>query len=290
MINITSYYVNPNNRVLTSNIKNIEIKDREAFNLKTSGSSLEKQNILGVTYEKGKVINAKNYTSKGVLSGKNSAKQVIEAMNQSADKGFEFWVEGDTFYLGNGMSCSTKELQTALGKNSAKELSVTDNKVVFDNNSYYKFTDKNGKEHSIASFAGALTAGVGTWDKEAADYANFWNCMARKDTTFISMEYSPDEVRSRLGQVGIAKGFFTISVGAKETTQYLSQGKKSVAVYSREQYDERYYNHIQSGNLTKGYNMGTVFKIGGKEYAVNGDGKVDVPYGVDIWDVEYPAE
>ena len=114
MINITSYYVNPNNRVLTSNIKNTEIKDREAFNLKTSGSSLEKQNILGVTYEKGKVINAKNYTSKGILSGKNSAKQVIEAMNQSADKGFEFWVEGDTFYLGNGMSCSTKELQTAV--------------------------------------------------------------------------------------------------------------------------------------------------------------------------------
>ena len=62
--------------------------------------------------------------------------------------------------------------------------------------------------------------------------------------------------------------------GRKETTQYLSQGKNSVAVYSREQYDERYYNHIQSGNLTKGYNMGTVFKIGGKEYAVNGDGIV----------------
>ena len=41
MINIKSYYVNPNNRVLTSNIKNTEIKDREAINLKTSGSSLE---------------------------------------------------------------------------------------------------------------------------------------------------------------------------------------------------------------------------------------------------------
>lgn len=31
MFNITSYYVNPNNRALTSNIKNTEIKDREAF-------------------------------------------------------------------------------------------------------------------------------------------------------------------------------------------------------------------------------------------------------------------
>lgn len=31
MFNITSYYINPNNRALTSNIKNTEIKDREAF-------------------------------------------------------------------------------------------------------------------------------------------------------------------------------------------------------------------------------------------------------------------
>ncbi len=30
---------------------------------------------------------------------KNSAKQVIEAMNQSADKGFEFWVEEIPFIL-----------------------------------------------------------------------------------------------------------------------------------------------------------------------------------------------
>ena len=51
---------------------------------------MEKQNIHGVTYEKGKVINAKNYTSKGILSGKNSAKQVIEAMNQSAIRALSF--------------------------------------------------------------------------------------------------------------------------------------------------------------------------------------------------------
>lgn len=50
--------------------------------------------------------------------------------------------------------------------------------------------------------------------------------MARKDTTFISMEYSPDEVRSRLGQVGIAKGFFTISVGGKKQHSICRRGKK----------------------------------------------------------------
>ncbi len=256
----------------------------------SSESNVKKQNVPGVRYDKGAVVNTKIYTSKGTLSGKNSAKQVVEAMNQSADKGFEFWTEGNTFYLGNGMSCSIQELQATLGKNSAKEMSVTDNKVVFDNNSYYKFTDKNGKEHSVVSLAGALTAGIGTWDQEAADYANFWNCMARKDTTFISMNYSQNEVRSRMKQAGMKTGFFTISVGGKETTQYLSQGRNSVAIYSREQYEERYYNHIQSGNLTKGYKVGSVFKIGSEEYIVNEDGKLDVPYGADIWDIQYPVE
>lgn len=257
---------------------------------RTTKNDLKKQNLPGVSYEKGTVINTKTYTSKGTLSGKNSAKQVIEAMEQSADKGFEFWTEGNTFCLGNGMSCSIKELQSALGKNSAKEMSVTDNQVIFDNNSYYKFTDKSGKEHSVVSFAGALTSGTGAWNQEISDYADFWNCMARKDTTFISMNYSPDEVRSRLKQVGIETGFFTISIGGKETTQYLSQGKNSAAVYSREQYEERYYNHIQSGNLTKGYQAGDIFKIGGKEYTVNADGRVDVPYGADIWDIQYPVK
>lgn len=272
--------------MLSLNRQNANMMGNQLF--RTTGNAMKNNNTLGVSYEKGTVINTKTYTSKGTLSGKNSAKQVIEAMEQSADKGFEFWTEGNTFYLGNGMSCSIKELQAALGKNSAKEMSVTDNQVIFDNNSYYKFTDKSGKEHSVVSFAGALTSGIGTWNQEAANYANFWNCMARKDTTFISMNYSPDEVRSRLKQAGIETGFFTISVGGKETTQYLSQGKNSAAVYSKEQYEERYYNHIQSGNLTKGYQAGDVFKIGGKEYTVNDDSKVNVPYGADIWDIQYP--
>ncbi len=278
--------INFHREMLSLNRQNANMMGNQLF--RTTGNAMKNNNTLGVSYEKGTVINTKTYTSKGTLSGKNSAKQVIEAMEQSADKGFEFWTEGNTFYLGNGMSCSIKELQAALGKNSAKEMSVTDNQVIFDNNSYYKFTDKSGKEHSVVSFAGALTSGIGTWNQEAANYANFWNCMARKDTTFISMNYSPDEVRSRLKQAGIETGFFTISVGGKETTQYLSQGKNSAAVYSKEQYEERYYNHIQSGNLTKGYQAGDVFKIGGKEYTVNDDSKVNVPYGADIWDIQYP--
>lgn len=249
---------------------------------------INKQNTFEVTYDKGIIINSKNYTSKGTLVGKNSAKEVIEAMNQSADKGFEFWVEGDTFHLGNGMSCSTKELQAALGKNSARELSVTDNRVTFDNNSYYKFTGGDGKEHSVVSLAGTLTAGGGAWDKEAGDYANFWNCMAQKDPTFISMSYSNEEIRSRLAEAGIQTGFFSVSVGGKEVTQFLSQGKNSVAVHSKAQYDN-YYNHITSESFLREFEVGHKFTIAGKEYTLGTDKKLDIAYGEDVFDFQTKA-
>ncbi len=38
----------------------------------------------------------------------------------------------------------------------------------------------------------------------------------------------------------------------------------------------------------KNYETGSVFKIDGKEYVLSADKKLDIPYGADIFDMEYP--
>jgi len=256
-------------------------------NASVSGS--KKKNTAAAIYEKGMTVDAGTYT-KGELSySKCSAEEVLEKINEIADDGYCYHIEGDTFYLGKtNMSCSVKELETAFGK--AKELTkAVDNHIVFENNSYYKFTDDSGKEHTVVSLGGALTPRSETYNAETADYVNFWNWVSSKNPTFMSLDYSPEEVRSRLAEAGVEPGFFTISVGGEETTQFLSKGKYSAAIYSKAQYDDRYYNAFVSGNITRKYYPGTVIKVDGKDYTVDENGKIDVPYGADLWDVEYPS-
>ena len=47
-------------------------------------------------------------------------------------------------------------------------------------------------------------------------------------------------------------------------------------------------NMRQNDIVFRDYEPGSVFKIGGKEYVLNEDRKLDIPYGADIYDIEYP--
>jgi hypothetical protein len=38
------------------------------------------------------------------------------------------------------------------------------------------------------------------------------------------------------------------------------------------------------------YEVGSIFKVGGKEYALNEQRKLDIPYGEDIFDIEFPKQ
>jgi len=44
-----------------------------------------------------------------------------------------------------------------------------------------------------------------------------------------------------------------------------------------------------SGNITNHYKTGAVIKIDGTDYTVDENGKIDVPYGVDIFDIKFPS-
>jgi len=121
------------------------------------------------------------------------------------------------------------------------------------------------------------------------DNYNFWMRLTQ-DPTFMGLTYSAEDIRNRLHSAGIQKGFFQVTVGEHTATQFLSEGKNTAAVYSKAYYDDQYYNYVKSGGICRDYESGDVFKIDGEEYTVNADRKLDVPYGVDIWNIEWPQK
>ena len=173
-------------------------------------------------------------------------------------------------------------------------ITVNDNKVTVSDsyrNDIKNISDKFWVEED-GTVRASMKASKGNrffaeYDKQVRDDLNFWIRMTF-DPTFLSMEYSPNDVRGRLADAGVKTGFFTVTIGDCSATQFLTQGKNAVAVYSKEQYDQRYNNHIMNGRISRNYKSGDVFTIAGKEYTVDNNGKLDVPYGEDIWDVEYP--
>lgn len=116
---------------------------------------------------------------------------------------------------------------------------------------------------------------------------NFWMRLTQ-NPTFMGLTYSAEDTRNRLHNAGIQKGFFQVTVGDHTATQFLSEGKNAAAVYSKAYYDDQYYNFVKSGEICRDYEPGAVFKIDGEEYAVSEDRRLDVPYGADIWNIEWP--
>lgn len=262
-----------------------------------------------VVYDKGSETSSKIYTSSGKLQGaktdtsktKYSGREILDEIDKyiSAGQfyaihynGKETWLQGmsigkNSEPVGGKKYFDPDELNAALGKDSKKTVSIRNNAISFDKYSYYEFTGKDGKEHTVLSLGGALSVGLlgnSSYDKEASDYVNFWNSLARENASGIYMKFSNEEIRSRLAEAGIENGFFTVSIGGRTVTHYLSQGENSSAVHSKEQYDNR-YNMITSGQFFKQFEIGQKVMIGGKEYVLGEDKKVDIEYGADIFDM-----
>jgi len=299
---------NPTSSGIYNSWKNASITNSQSLVTKLFGvkskqgaNAVLNLSIDGDTYTKGMSVTTtkSSSTSKGTTKANSNVEAVLEKFKKNAASGtgmdYEIREDEDLFILSTGdesISCSYKQLQKSLNYDNPKTMEVDGNTITFEDNSYYKFTDSSGKEHKVLSLCGKLLEGFGCdYDEEASEYMDFWNCMAREDPTYVPLNFSDTKVRNTLGDLGIQTGFYTINVGGRTQTQYLSQGKNAAAIYSKEQYDERYYYHIQSGNLTKNYVAGAVIKIGGVEYTVDENGKIpSVPYGADIWDIEYPGK
>lgn len=164
---------------------------------------------------------------------------------------------------------------------------------------YLKYVLSGSKEHllytSELGFLGDIHSeysrveGGTPHDEKLQRYASFWNYMMSKDVTYIGLKFTDEEIKSYLDEAGIKKGFFTVKMGNKEATQFLSESKYTGGVHSKERYDEQYVALTSTSHLLSGYAPGDVFKVDGKEYVLNEAHNLDIPYGEDIYNIEYPS-
>lgn len=166
------------------------------------------------------------------------------------------------------------------------------NALVFQPGKYYQFTDKAGKTHILTCTYGQLTqprsnTKRGIRDDMSFEIGRFWNLLS-KNGTFIGLHYSEETERRLLNDAGITEGFFSVQVGDNRQEYYYSNGNAGTAVL-KERYDNTYQMFMtQTEILFRDYEPGSVFLVGGKEYILSEDKKLDLPYGADIYDVKWP--
>ena len=103
------------------------------------------------------------------------------------------------------------------------------------------------------------------------------------------MTEEEQEIRGYMENAGIKNGFFTVKMGDREATQFYSATKTTSPIQSKERYDARYKNLTSGGILLDEYEAGDIFKIGDKEYILSENHTLDIPYGEDIYNLEYPS-
>ena len=172
------------------------------------------------------------------------------------------------------------------------QIKADNNKIVFANRQYYGYQDKAGSSHVFACVNNRLEQPYsdlisGRQNNTSYQISKFWNMLSR-DGTYLSLYYSQDEQKQMLNDAGITRGFFSVQIGDKKQDYYYSNGNAGVAVRQFE-YDATYDMFVKRGTaLFNKYEIGSIFKVGGKEYVLNEQRKLDIPYGEDIFDVEFP--
>ena len=275
----------------------------------------------GVVYSKGSRRAAfRPYTRQGVLEGVRpnrhpeqrktfySGQEILDAIGKY--DGYILGYDGKSAYLqgteyvysntsrypvesrpvSEKMYFNPADVNDALGIHNPKQMSVKDNEVRFDSYSYYQFQGKDGRNHRVLSMGSSLSANTfadfqyHTSDKEAVEYADFWERLSRNSTYGLSQDYSQKEIRQKLTDAGIQNGFFTVTVGGNSQTYFMSQNEKVDPLYTKEEYDRR-YNMLVSGQTfhRDKFQPGQTVTVGGKEYVLNEHKGIDIEYGADVY-------
>ena len=172
------------------------------------------------------------------------------------------------------------------------QIKAKNNVVHFDNGQYYKYTDREGNTHTFTCDHDRLIQPYsdlisGRQNSRSYGITKFWN-MLSQDGTYLGLYYSADEQKRLLNDAGIREGFFSVESGSRKQDYFYSNGSAGVAVRKFE-YDAVYDMFTNRGSaLFNKYEVGTIIKVGGKEYTMNADGKFDIPYGEDIFDIQFP--
>lgn len=168
-----------------------------------------------------------------------------------------------------------------------KEIKAVNNVLKFEENTYYKYMHEDGQFDVLCSLTGGLirtpyseSSAIRTNYTRAETSAQLWDCMG-------SHKENINDERRRLDSVGIKHGFFTVEKSGKKFERFYSKGKY-VCQVPKSQYDAKFQGLTQGFMLRGDHNPGDVLKIDGKEYPINENYGVDIPYGADIYNIEYP--
>lgn len=222
----------------------------------------------GVFYQKGHRPESKLYTRQGTFAGARSRQ---DPNRRNAFRPFHSEQEALHSEIIHGTH--------------PKQASAKDNEVHFESHSYYEFTGKDGKAHTVFSLNTTLSTDTyASFDEEAAEYVDFWGSLANGNTSALKQKYSQAEIRDKLEEAGIQNGFFTVGVGKSSQTYYLSQNKDVDALFSKEAYDKR-YDALTSGKAFEldDFQPGQTVTVGGRDYVLNENKGIAIAYGAELY-------
>lgn len=212
------------------------------------------------------------------------------------DWDFMIQSEGNVHFLPNGTTFTSDQIPS-IDTSGLQEIKAVDNCMDFGKNHYFKYVSGDGQEHSlytgnqsIGSILSEQLKGA-PYDGTLERYARFWNYVSTADdTVYMGLTFSRGETEGYLVEAGIQPGFFTVKMGETEVKRFYTTNKYAGSIQTQERYDFRYQSITATGLLLHKYDPGSVFRIHGKEYVLSENHTLDILYGEDIYDLEYPLK
>ena len=219
---------------------------------------------------------------------------LLDAINNNTGKVIGTRAPGEAWEYEYEGHCFTAKQIPAIDSNSLNEIKSDNNVIDFGKNKYFKYVSNDGQTHCLYTndkgvvpiFSEHLRGAP--FDEDMQKYAGFWRDMM-SDPTYLYLWYSPNEVRDYMENANIKTGFFTVKMGDSEATQFYSDTTKECCIQSKQKYDVHYQSIASWGQLLKDFEPGDKFKIGGKQYILSDNHTLNIPYGEDIYDIEYPS-
>ena len=210
---------------------------------------------------------------------------------------------GDLLTLNDGTTINKHEIPR-LDVGSLPAVAAKNNVMDFGSGRYFKYTTSEGKEVALLSNpSGFVTRPISEdldltrFDLETERYADFWNHLAEGSTILSSPAvskyygYTFDQERAYLDEAGVKKGFFSVKAGSRNAELFYSSTKYLGPIHTKEEYDDDYrwmtstdcpYNQSKFSS----YEPGTEIMVGGEKYRLKEDLTLDLPYGIDIFDIQ----
>lgn len=255
-----------------SKSRNKDIFVRSSFSDKTdnidsdNSSELPKPNITTAQISD-EMYDAVNFGSKDLT---------LLGIDKSADYIYEY----------KGKIFSTQQLEP-IPLSRCKEIKAVNNVLKFEENTYYKYMHEDGQFDVLCSLPGGLIRTPYSEYEATRPNYNRAETSARLWDGLSNHTERTAEVRKRLDSAGIKHGFFTIEKCDRKFEFFYSKGKY-VCQVPKSQYDAKFQGLTQGFMLRGDHNPGDILKIDGKEYPINENYGVDIPYGEDIYNIEYP--